>query len=45
MDVTDGEVVIKGEVESAQEKQKAEEIARKTDGVISVKNELVVKKS
>ena len=45
VDVTDGEVVIKGEVESAQEKQKAEEIARKTDGVISVKNELVVKKS
>jgi len=45
VDVTDGAVVIKGEVENAQEKRKAEEIARKTDGVRSVKNELVVKKS
>ena len=43
VDVSEGNVVIKGEVENAQEKKTAEEIARKTDGVKSVKNELTVK--
>lgn len=44
VDVTDGAVVIKGEVENAAEKTKAEDIAKKTDGVKSVKNQLTIKK-
>lgn len=43
VDVTDGKVLIKGEVENAQEKKTAEEIAKKTEGVKSVKNELTTK--
>lgn len=45
VDVKDGAVTLKGEVENAQEKSRAEEIARKTDGVKSVKNMLTVSKS
>src|ERR1051326_1669424 len=44
VDVTDGAVVIKGQVENAEEKAKAEDIAKKTDGVKSVKNQLTIKK-
>ena len=44
VDVNDGVVVIKGEVENAQEKSQAEAIAMKTDGVKSVKNQLTIKK-
>jgi len=44
VDVTDGAVVIKGEVENTAEKTKAEDIAKKTDGVKSVKNQLTIKK-
>ena len=44
VDVNDGVVVIKGEVENAQEKAQAEAIAMKTDGVKSVKNQLTIKK-
>ena len=44
VDVTDGAVALKGEVESAQEKAKAEAIAKQTAGVKSVKNQLTVKK-
>jgi osmotically-inducible protein OsmY len=44
VDVTHGEVVIKGEVENTQEKTTAENIARKTEGVKNVKNELTIKK-
>lgn len=43
VDVTNGAVLLKGEVENATEKSHAEEIARKTDGVKSVKNMLTVK--
>lgn len=44
VDVTNGEVVLKGQVDDSQKKAKAEELARKTDGVKGVKNELIVKK-
>lgn len=44
VDVTNGAVVLKGEVDNAAEKTKAEQIARKTDGVKSVKNQLTIKK-
>jgi osmotically-inducible protein OsmY len=44
VDVTNGEVVIKGEVENAQEKTTAENIARKTEGVKNVKSELTIKR-
>ncbi len=44
VDVTDGNVVIRGEVENGAEKDKAEAIAKKTDGVKSVKNLLTIKK-
>jgi osmotically-inducible protein OsmY len=45
VDVTDGAVVLRGEVDSATEKSQAESIAKKTDGVKSVKNMLTIKKS
>ncbi len=44
VDVTNGEVVLKGKVDDAQKKAKAEELAKNTDGVKGVKNELIVKK-
>src|SRR5262249_22536048 len=44
VDVNNGEVVLKGQVDDAQKKAKAEELARKTDGVKDVKNQLIVKK-
>ena len=43
VDVDDGVVKLKGTVNSAQKKAKAEEIARKVDGVKSVTNNLEVK--
>ena len=43
VDVDDGVVKLKGTVSSAQKKAKAEEIARKVDGVKSVVNNLEVK--
>jgi len=45
VDVSEGKVVLKGEVEDAQKKAKAEELARKTDGVKDVKNKLAIKKT
>lgn len=44
VDVANGAVVLKGQVEDAREKAKAEEIAKNTDGVREVKNQLSVKK-
>jgi len=44
VDVNNGEVTITGEVDNAQEKSKAEEIARQTSGVKSVKNQLTIKR-
>jgi hyperosmotically inducible periplasmic protein len=44
VDVKNGDVTITGEVENALEKTKAEEIARKTSGVKSVKNMLTIKR-
>lgn len=44
VEVTNGEVTIKGEVESAGKKAKAEEIARRIKGVTKVKNQLTVKR-
>jgi len=43
VDVDDGVVKLKGTVNSAQKKAKAEEIARKVEGVKSVVNNLEVK--
>jgi hyperosmotically inducible periplasmic protein len=43
VDVNDGVVKLKGPVSSAEKKAKAEEIARKVDGVKSVVNNLEVK--
>jgi osmotically-inducible protein OsmY len=43
VDVDDGVVKLKGTVSSAEKKAKAEEIARKVDGVKSVVNNLEVK--
>ncbi|MGE0127349.1 MAG: BON domain-containing protein [Blastocatellales bacterium] len=43
VDVSDGMVTLRGEVENSQEKARAESIARATEGVTSVKNMLVVK--
>jgi hyperosmotically inducible protein len=40
VDSNDGVVTLKGKVDSADAKKKAEEIAKKVDGVKSVKNEL-----
>jgi hyperosmotically inducible protein len=42
VDSADGVVTLKGKVESADAKKKAEEIAKKVDGVKRVKNELKV---
>src|SRR5262245_41395120 len=44
VDVNNGEVTITGEVENAQEKAKAEQIARQASGVKSVKNQLTIKR-
>jgi hyperosmotically inducible periplasmic protein len=44
VDVMNGEVTITGAVENAQEKSRAEEIARQASGVKSVKNQLTIKK-
>jgi hyperosmotically inducible protein len=44
VDVKNGAVTITGEVDNAQEKSRAEEIARQTSGVKSVKNQLTIKK-
>ena len=44
VDVSNGDVVIRGEVKSAAEKEKAEVVARTTNGVKSVKNLLTVRK-
>jgi hyperosmotically inducible protein len=44
VNVNEGKVVLKGEVEDAQKKAKAEELARRTGGVKEVKNKLTVKK-
>jgi hyperosmotically inducible periplasmic protein len=45
VDSKDGVVTLKGKVDSADLKKKAGEIAKKVDGVKSVKNELRVEKS
>jgi hyperosmotically inducible protein len=42
VDSADGVVTLKGRVESAEAKKKAEQIAKQVDGVKSVKNELRV---
>ena len=42
VDSADGVVTLKGKVDSADMKKKAEEIAKKVDGVKSVKNQLRV---
>jgi hyperosmotically inducible periplasmic protein len=42
VDSADGVVTLKGKVNSAEAKKKAEEIAKKVDGVKSVKNQLRV---
>jgi hyperosmotically inducible periplasmic protein len=44
VDVKNGEVTITGEVDNAQEKSRAEEIARQASGVKSVKNQLTIKR-
>jgi len=44
VDVNNGEVTITGEVDNPQEKAKAEQIARQTSGVKSVKNQLTIKR-
>jgi len=44
VDVKNGEVTITGEVDNAQEKSKAEQIARQASGVKSVKNQLTIKR-
>ena len=43
VDVTSGDVVLKGNVKSSDDKSEAEVIARNTDGVKTVKNQLNVK--
>ncbi len=44
VDVKDGVVTIRGEVEKEKQRQKAEHVARKVKGVKSVNNELKLKK-
>jgi osmotically-inducible protein OsmY len=44
VDVKNGDVTITGTVENAQEKTKAEQIARQASGVKSVTNQLIIKK-
>jgi len=43
IDVDNGQVLLKGQVDDLKKKTKAEEIARKTAGVKEVKNQLTVK--
>lgn len=43
VDVKDGKVVLKGEVENPQKKAKAEDLAKKTTGVRDVRNQLTIK--
>ena len=45
VDVNNGHVLLKGNVESPQEKTQAETIARKTEGVRDVTNQLTVKRA
>jgi hyperosmotically inducible periplasmic protein len=45
IDVENGKVVLKGQVDDAKKKAKAEEIAKSTAGVKDVKNQLTVKKN
>jgi hyperosmotically inducible periplasmic protein len=45
VDSDNGVVTLKGRVDSADKKAKAEEVAKKVEGVRSVKNELRVEKS
>jgi hyperosmotically inducible protein len=42
VEVHDGAVVLKGKVEEEKQKDKAEKVARKVNGVKSVKNEIVL---
>ena len=44
VDVNEGQVVLKGQVDDASKKAKAEELAKSTSGVKDVKNQLTVKK-
>jgi hyperosmotically inducible protein len=44
VDVNNGQVVLKGQVDDPQKKAKAEDLAKNTDGVKNVKNELTIKK-
>jgi osmotically-inducible protein OsmY len=44
VDSDNGVVTLKGHVDSAEVKRRAEEVAKKVDGVSSVKNELEVRK-
>jgi hyperosmotically inducible periplasmic protein len=44
VDVNNGAVVLKGQVDDPQKKSKAEELAKNTSGVKDVKNELTIKK-
>lgn len=44
VDSADGVVTLKGKVESAEAKKKAEQVAKQVDGVKSVKNQLTVEK-
>jgi hyperosmotically inducible periplasmic protein len=44
VDSDNGVVTLKGKVDTAEAKKKAEEIAKKVDGVKSVKNQLTVEK-
>ncbi|MBA3765979.1 MAG: BON domain-containing protein [Acidobacteria bacterium] len=44
VDTVNGVVTLKGAVDNAEEKTKAEKIAKDTDGVKSVKNELTIEK-
>jgi hyperosmotically inducible periplasmic protein len=43
VDVNNGEVVLKGQVDDPQKKSKAEELAKNTSGVKDVKNQMTVK--
>jgi hyperosmotically inducible periplasmic protein len=45
VDVNDGQVVLNGQVDDPQKKAKAEELARRTDGVKNVTNHLTVKRT
>jgi hyperosmotically inducible protein len=43
LDVKDGNVILRGVVDSPKKKEKAEKIAKRVNGVKSVDNEIVVK--